>query len=141
MLPAAPRIGFPSARDGLAQLGREREFPARRLGYRVAFGVARRGSEVGGNIGEARIGIAHLPADRHMARGTQAHFQFGAVDACIARIGIKLDAARIRNRKLDALLFDPVGSRSEEHTSELQSLMRISYAVFCLEKKKNNITH
>src|SRR3546814_4652160 len=31
-------------------------------------------------------------------------------------------------------------SRSEEHTSELQSLMRISYAVFCLKKKKNNIT-
>src|SRR3546814_1068953 len=30
-------------------------------------------------------------------------------------------------------------ARSEEHTSELQSLMRISYAVFCL-KKKNNIT-
>src|SRR3546814_1829214 len=34
--------------------------------------------------------------------------------------------------------------RSEEHTSELQSLMRISYAVFCLKKKKidtNNTTH
>src|SRR3546814_6865058 len=30
------------------------------------------------------------------------------------------------------------GHRSEEHTSELQSLMRISYAVFCLKKKKNN---
>src|SRR3546814_9679217 len=30
----------------------------------------------------------------------------------------------------------PQGSRSEEHTSELQSLMRISYAVFCLKKKK-----
>src|SRR3546814_9413667 len=30
------------------------------------------------------------------------------------------------------------GARSEEHTSELQSLMRISYAVFCLKKKKNN---
>src|SRR3546814_2549055 len=29
--------------------------------------------------------------------------------------------------------------RSEEHTSELQSLMRISYAVFCLKKKKNNL--
>src|SRR3546814_8983843 len=28
--------------------------------------------------------------------------------------------------------------RSEEHTSELQSLMRISYAVYCLKKKKNN---
>src|SRR3546814_7458392 len=30
--------------------------------------------------------------------------------------------------------------RSEEHTSELQSLMRISYAVFCLKKKKNKTT-
>src|SRR3546814_7457214 len=30
--------------------------------------------------------------------------------------------------------------RSEEHTSELQSLMRISYAVFCLKKKKHTIT-
>src|SRR3546814_4538882 len=40
----------------------------------------------------------------------------------------------------------PYGMRSEEHTSELQSLMRISYAVFCLKKKKqqtetNNITN
>src|SRR3546814_5564362 len=34
---------------------------------------------------------------------------------------------------------EPRGDRrSEEHTSELQSLMRISYAVFCLKKKKNN---
>src|SRR3546814_6035882 len=31
--------------------------------------------------------------------------------------------------------------RSEEHTSELQSLMRISYAVFCLKKKKQNINY
>src|SRR3546814_1470427 len=31
-------------------------------------------------------------------------------------------------------------TRSEEHTSELQSLMRISYAVFCLKKKKHNQT-
>src|SRR3546814_10056100 len=31
-------------------------------------------------------------------------------------------------------------ARSEEHTSELQSLMRISYAVFCLQKKKQNST-
>src|SRR3546814_4502672 len=31
-----------------------------------------------------------------------------------------------------------VGQRSEEHTSELQSLMRISYAVFCLTKKNHN---
>src|SRR3546814_3330027 len=33
----------------------------------------------------------------------------------------------------------PIANRSEEHTSELQSLMRISYAVFCLKKKKNRI--
>src|SRR3546814_4674461 len=32
-------------------------------------------------------------------------------------------------------------ARSEEHTSELQSLMRISYAVFCLKKKKQNTIH
>src|SRR3546814_16603243 len=33
---------------------------------------------------------------------------------------------------------NPGSMRSEEHTSELQSLMRISYAVFCLKKKKRN---
>src|SRR3546814_5767548 len=43
-------------------------------------------------------------------------------------------------RQRRALLL-PFGSlRSEEHTSELQSLMRISYAVFCLKNKKNNMT-
>src|SRR3546814_4745390 len=35
---------------------------------------------------------------------------------------------------------EPIGMRSEEHTSELQSLMRISYAVFCLKKKKQSHT-
>src|SRR3546814_6569498 len=34
-----------------------------------------------------------------------------------------------------------LSNRSEEYTSELQSLMRISYAVFCLKKKKDNITN
>src|SRR3546814_5278289 len=34
-----------------------------------------------------------------------------------------------------------LGNRSEEHTSELQSLMRISYAVFCLKKKTNTHKH
>src|SRR3546814_7436844 len=34
--------------------------------------------------------------------------------------------------------FSPDALRSEEHTSELQSLMRISYAVFCLKKKKQS---
>src|SRR3546814_68390 len=36
------------------------------------------------------------------------------------------------------LVFGKTKHRSEEHTSELQSLMRISYAVFCLKKKNNN---
>src|SRR3546814_4467956 len=49
---------------------------------------------------------------------------------------------RRRNDMSEALIIDaartPRGiGRSEEHTSELQSLMRISYAVFCLKKKKN----
>src|SRR3546814_2247100 len=39
----------------------------------------------------------------------------------------------VEERIVDALLAK---GRSEEHTSELQSLMRISYAVFCLKKKK-----
>src|SRR3546814_3939933 len=49
-----------------------------------------------------------------------------------------------RDRLIDYLrrpedpLVDSGLARSEEHTSELQSLMRISYAVFCLKKKKNN---
>src|SRR3546814_8169431 len=42
-------------------------------------------------------------------------------------------ATRARNEKM-ARIGD--GTRSEEHTSELQSLMRISYAVFCLTKKR-----
>src|SRR3546814_10220712 len=39
-----------------------------------------------------------------------------------------------------SLLVVPV-VRSEEHTSELQSLVRISYAVFCLQKKRNNMMY
>src|SRR3546814_7165860 len=42
--------------------------------------------------------------------------------------------------RLEQLRRRPAGERSEEHTSELQSLMLNSYAVFCLKKKRNN-TH
>src|SRR3546814_8837530 len=38
---------------------------------------------------------------------------------------------------VSGLTLSATGKRSEEHTSELQSLMHISYAVFCLKKKKN----
>src|SRR3546814_4229940 len=42
-------------------------------------------------------------------------------------------------RHIDIAVDEP--ARSEEHTSELQSLMRISYAVFCLKKKKIRASH
>src|SRR3546814_3269189 len=52
------------------------------------------------------------------------------------------DAVAVAATLLDELGLDRYAgiarSRSEEHTSELQSLMRISYAVFCLKKKKKN---
>src|SRR3546814_2829627 len=51
--------------------------------------------------------------------------------------------ARRRNAALRIFPSAPLNecpSRSEEHTSELQSLMRTSYAVFCLKKKKKNST-
>src|SRR3546814_7085559 len=40
--------------------------------------------------------------------------------------------------KFRSIVAKPASGRSEEHTSELQSLMRISYAVFCLKKKKKH---
>src|SRR3546814_4182607 len=56
----------------------------------------------------------------------------------------KLHALRKETGELRDLSFDTISGagpngavRSEEHTSELQSLMRISYAVFCLKKKTN----
>src|SRR3546814_2589145 len=44
-----------------------------------------------------------------------------------------MPAFRLKSSPLTSLIL----ARSEEHTSELQSLMRISYAVFCLKKKNN----
>src|SRR3546814_20156369 len=45
------------------------------------------------------------------------------------------EGARVGSGHLFAFASAPSAERSEEHTSELQSLMRISYAVFCLKKK------
>src|SRR3546814_1790225 len=54
-------------------------------------------------------------------------------------LGVLLCAfgARRSYRLRTQYLLSYIAVRSEEHTSELQSLMRISYAVFCLKKKKN----
>src|SRR3546814_10249240 len=50
--------------------------------------------------------------------------------------------ARRKRRRPGGVVAEPQpGSRSEEHTSELQSLMRISYAVFCLKKKNQPSTY
>src|SRR3546814_1646264 len=53
-------------------------------------------------------------------------------------IAVRTDARRHEPTGLAAIADASV--RSEEHTSELQSLMRISYAVFCLKKKKKSLT-
>src|SRR3546814_6257435 len=78
------------------------------------------------------------------ARFAERHLGLGR-----AGIRIERERQRLRHRFADvdqrAVIEDHVHLafmelRSEEHTSELQSLMRISYAVFCL-KKKNKQTH
>src|SRR3546814_5432993 len=60
---------------------------------------------------------------------------FEIADVVLLQLVCKLALGRAATRVPRVLLFIPVLRRSEEHTSELQSLMRISYAVFCLKKK------
>src|SRR3546814_1673006 len=74
--------------------------------------------------------LCQLRQGDHVVAGRAA---FGScrwlVDTLLPRFGIETTTVDAR---------DPQ-ARSEEHTSELQSLMRISYAVFCLKKKKKTI--
>src|SRR3546814_9838110 len=83
----------------------------------VASRTSRRGS---GSDGCPRARV-HRPADRRTAAGLviAAATSFPSIE-------------RLEPR---AFNLNHLGWRSEEHTSELQSLMRISYAVFCLKKK------
>src|SRR3546814_8464921 len=60
---------------------------------------------------------------------------FRSPDAGDLEVEILVDQAQVRRRPR---LVELQGARSEEHTSELQSLMRISYAVFCLKKKRKH---
>src|SRR3546814_1012694 len=64
------------------------------------------------------VSCAHFRPNVHSDAATPHHCAF--VDAAFGDASLRLDC----------------DDRSEEHTSELQSLMRISYAVFCLKKKK-----
>src|SRR3546814_5025501 len=63
--------------------------------------------------------------------GSNARSFAGRLDAVVVLV--------VNAQQCEDALFgdDGVAPRSEEHTSELQSLMRISYAVFCLKKKKD----
>src|SRR3546814_5608852 len=61
-----------------------------------------------------------------------------AEEARLMKLVINLMVAHTAAMMAEALALGQKG-RSEEHTSELQSLMRITYAVFCLKKKKNRI--
>src|SRR3546814_5133183 len=54
--------------------------------------------------------------------------------------GERAKIAQFCNVRKEAVIPALDAKRSEEHTSELQSLMRISYAVFCLKKKKHKTT-
>src|SRR3546814_3660507 len=74
---------------------------------------------------------------RSMATINIGH-EFGGPGLCRACAALVCGKAQMpRERRLDAGAVKDLALRSEEHTSELQSLMRISYAVFCLKKKNN----
>src|SRR3546814_2640164 len=114
--------------------------------------------EVGGRRGEQRTKPLHpieitreAVRHRHRHRAEQAHhLQVAIIEKVPARraidrfqdplvgvappLGGKGGDAEEDTNKLSPLAH----LRSEEHTSELQSLMRISYAVFCLKKQKHN---
>src|SRR3546814_7608325 len=81
-------------------------------------------SGCGHDVGDARPALRERPGLVEGKRGQRAEiFEWpAALDEDAAARGA-------RNPRKN-------GARSEEHTSELQSLMRISYAVFCLKKKK-----
>src|SRR3546814_8888632 len=79
----------------------------------------------------------------------QRHEKFGRIDLLVdlgrlhelgrALVGIARMIDQVGDEGTSLKLFGAIREilpRSEEHTSELQSLMRISYAVFCLKKKK-----
>src|SRR3546814_5470595 len=74
-------------------------------------------------------GADHDRLGRDLHPRTAAVLEGLARRAAAARCGVCVDAGLA------------LPARSEEHTSELQSLMRISYAVFCLKKKKTTSTN
>src|SRR3546814_9515449 len=75
----------------------------------------------------------HAP---HQRAGVGVLLHAAFLEAVELLAGLAIEILAVDHEQ--ALLDGRVGLRSEEHTSELQSLMRISYAVFCLKKKKKH---
>src|SRR3546814_2660199 len=90
------------------------------------------GSWLGGG---ATDGMPHGRRGGRWRRGNRQ--TFGEARSCLPRNSRARAGQRCGDNYEDRERRPP---RSEEHTSELQSLMRISYAVFCLKKKKHKIT-
>src|SRR3546814_6565524 len=91
--------------------------------------------------GQARQRYLRIERDRQFARnGRRPHRRFDRLDAPV-RYRVDGRGAVPRTRRYERWgrrwRRGAMSDRSEEHTSELQSLMRISYAVFCLQKQKN----
>src|SRR3546814_3766193 len=101
------------------------EFLVEHLHQRVGIGLARAAGGVDLTIG--RLGVAPDPARIRPHRDQS--FLFQAAICASRKVWVDLYAAT------RASMLANCRVRSEEHTSELQSLMRISYAVFCLKKK------
>src|SRR3546814_4242732 len=95
-------------------------------------------------IGAAgRDNMGQVIARRFAAEGARVVVA-GRDEAALAELAEEIGGLAVRCDITDegdlAALADAAVARSEEHTSELQSLMRISYAVFCLQKKKHKQT-
>src|SRR3546814_6858750 len=90
-------------------------------------------------IGQAQALQALQAADQQQALALQPRLvePFDMHQAIVAQLALER-AIQARPPLLLHLALQGLLDRSEEHTSELQSLMRISYAVFCLKKKKTN---
>src|SRR3546814_7314755 len=80
-------------------------------------------------VGDCRSGSAGADEKRRLA-GNVETFRRDAVQVAMAIRRVADPGVSIADHDVDR------AGRSEEHTSELQSLMRISYAVFCLKKQK-----
>src|SRR3546814_6192333 len=92
--------------------------------------------DAGERLRKQRLAAARR-ADEQDVRFRQLHLR--ALGAVVEPLVVIVD--RHRQHALGIVLSDHIiVQRSEEHTSELQSLMRISYAVFCLKKKKSLCT-